>query len=435
MADGFESLFAGVAAPPVAVILKGYPRLSETFIAQELRELERRGFAFDIWSLRKPTDQTAHAIHGEISASVTYLPEYLHEEAGRVIAAMFKAMAQPGFWRAFSAFMSDLSNDMSRNRIRRFGQACVLAAERQSPLELIYAHFMHTPGSVARYAAMIRGTFWGFSAHARDIWTTPAWEKRQKIDDALFGLTCTRSAAEHLNMLGSERRVGFAYHGLDLARWPAPTEPRTPRKGEKGDPVVVLSVGRMVEKKGIDHLLLALADLPESVHWKLVHVGGGPLEKPLKAMAERLGLTRRCEWLGQLERKQVQAAMREADLFALPSKIASDGDRDGLPNVLLEAASQMLPIVASRLPGPAEFIRHKKEGLLIRPGQIRSLTLAIDRLARDPELRVALGAAARARLEDKFSMARGMDEVERTLREALTVAAQARAGVDAAVVS
>jgi glycosyltransferase involved in cell wall biosynthesis len=436
MADGAGRLPGDVLRRPrLAVVLKGYPRLSETFIAQELRELERRGLAFDIWSLRKPTDSSAHAIHAEIAAPVTYLPEYLHQEPARVLAALLGSMARPGFWRALGAFLSDLANDASRNRVRRFGQACVLAAERPEPLGLIYAHFLHTPGSVARYAAMIRGTFWAFSAHARDIWTTPAWEKRQKIDDALFGVTCTRSGAEHLNMLGAERRVGLAYHGLDLARWPAPAEARPLRRGDKSDPVTILSVGRMVEKKGLDHLLLALADLPEALHWKLTHIGGGPLEAPLKAMADRLGVAQRCQWLGQQERGQVQAAMRKADLFALPSKIASDGDRDGLPNVLLEAASQMLPIVASRMPGTAEFIRHKKEGLLVRPGRVRALTQAIDRLARDPELRVALAASARLRLEEKFIMGRCVKDVERALREALSFSERARAGLDAAPVN
>ena len=165
---------------PVAVVVKGYPRLSETFIAQEILALERLGIKIVIVSLRRPTDRFTHPIHAEIRSPVHYLPEYLHEAPGRVLRAWGTARRLPGYARARSLWLADLARDRTRNRVRRFGQALVLAAEL-GRVESIHAHFLHTPASVARYASAMLGIGWSFSAHAKDVWTTPDWEKREKL--------------------------------------------------------------------------------------------------------------------------------------------------------------------------------------------------------------------------------------------------------------
>lgn len=148
--------------PRLAVVLKGYPRLSETFIAQELKALEDRGFRFDIWSLRQPYDDKTHPIHGQIKARLRYLPEYLHEAPLRLFRAWRKARQMPGYARARAVWLRDLKREKDRNRIRRWGQAMILAAELPPETDFLYAHFLHTPGSVTRYAAMILGGNGGF---------------------------------------------------------------------------------------------------------------------------------------------------------------------------------------------------------------------------------------------------------------------------------
>ncbi|MGF1660056.1 MAG: glycosyltransferase family 4 protein [Rubrimonas sp.] len=417
------------AGPPLSIVVKGYPRLSETFIAQELKALEARGFQFDIWSLRKPYDGKTHPIHEKIRAQVNYLPEYLHEEAGRVIAAFIGAMFKRGFLNAFAVFLGDLMRDFSRNRVRRFGQACVMATERPKGLRFVYAHFLHTPSSVARYAAMIHGVRWGFSAHARDIWTTPSWEKTAKIDDAAFGVTCTRIGQAQLNALSSTGpKVELAYHGLDLSDIPRGPETREPRNGTvPGEHVQLISVGRAVEKKGYMDLLNALADLPKIMQWRFTHIGGGPEMEALKARAKDLGLSGKIKWLGKRDRPEVIEALRAADIFIMPSRIASDGDRDGLPNVILEAASQNLAIIATRLSAIPEFVEHDVTGVLVRPGHAAGMTEAIQQLARDPNRRANLGVAARARLEIKFGPKSGIEVIAKKLRAGLGAPAPASA--------
>ena len=344
------------AVPRVAVAMKGYPRLSETFIAQELLGLQQRGLVFEIWSLRHPTDAARHLMHGQIAAPVRYLPEYLHDEPGRVARGILNAVSRPGFLRLLPAFLRDLARDRTRNRLRRFGQACVMARELPPDIRHLHVHYLHTPASVIRYAALLRGLGWSFSAHAKDIWTTPDWEKREKIADAAWGVTCTQDGFRELARL-SERpdKVALVYHGLDLARFPAPG-PRSARDGaDPADPVRFVTIGRAVAKKGFDDLLEALSRLPGPLHWRLTHIGGGEMLKALQERARSLGVADRIVWAGAKAQDEVIAALRDADLFVLPSKQAGDGDRDGLPNVVMEAASQGLPIIATDFAGIPEI--------------------------------------------------------------------------------
>ena len=143
--------------PALAVVVKGWPRLSETFIAQELVALEEAGLPLGLWSLRHPTDRKTHPLHDRLRAGVTYLPEYLHDEKARVIRSCRRAWGLPGYAAARALWRADLRRDRTRNRVRRFGQACVMAAELPAETRAIYAHYLHTPSSVARYAAVMRG--------------------------------------------------------------------------------------------------------------------------------------------------------------------------------------------------------------------------------------------------------------------------------------
>ncbi|MBE7212493.1 MAG: colanic acid biosynthesis glycosyltransferase WcaL, partial [Gluconacetobacter diazotrophicus] len=184
---------------PIVFLLKGYPRLSETFIAEEIAALERAGLPIHIVSLRHPTDTKRHPVHGIIRAPVTYLPEYLHHEPVRVLRALWHARRRPALPAVLKRVLADLRHDPSRNRVRRLGQALVLAAE--VPARHLHAHFIHTPASVAAYAAHLTGLEWSCSAHAKDIWTTADRELRQKLAEARFTVTCTAAGQRLLDTL------------------------------------------------------------------------------------------------------------------------------------------------------------------------------------------------------------------------------------------
>lgn len=407
------------AAPVVgvlAVVLKGYPRLSETFIAQEILALERRGFALRLISLRQPTDRARHPVHDEIRAPVGYLPEYLYQEPLRVLHGWWRARQQPGYARARQAFLRDLMRDLTPNRVRRFGQACVLAAELPAEVTRLYAHFLHTPASVARYTALLTGLPWSVSAHAKDIWTIPNWEKREKLAEAEWLVTCTAVGADHLRSLAPEPgRVSLLYHGLDLDRFAAAAAKQSDRDGSGPDPVRLLSVGRTVEKKGYDLLLAALSALPAGLHWQLTHIGGGPLRPALERQAAALGLDGRIAWRGAQAQADVLAQYRSADLFVLASRIAKDGDRDGLPNVLMEAQSQGLACLATRIAAIPELIDDGVTGALVPPEDPAALAAGLTRLIIDPAERQRLGQAGQQRIRADFDMKGGIDTLVRLL--------------------
>lgn len=396
----------------VAFVLKGYPRLSETFIAQEIAALEQRGLQILIASLRHPTDTQVHPIHASIRAPLLYLPEYLNDEPLRVLRAWRQLRRQPGYRQARRQWLRDLWRDRTANRIRRFGQALVLAAELPPDVLRLHAHFLHTPASVVRYCAIIRDLPWSGSAHAKDIWTTPQWELREKLASCDWLVTCTATNRDYLASLAPPGRVELVYHGLDLDRFAAPQTPHAPRDGSAAnDPVTVLSVGRLVEKKGTDILLDALALLPDDLHWRLVHVGGGPLRKELEQRAATLGIAGRVSWCGAMAQRELLALYQSADLFALASRIAHDGDRDGLPNVLMEAQSQWVPVVATDVSAIHELIVDGETGVLVPPQDALALARALEAAMRDPTRRRRLATAGHARVHAHFGLHGNLDRL------------------------
>ena len=400
---------------PVAFVLKGYPRLSETFIAQEILALEKRGLDIVIVSLRQPTDTRRHPVHEEIRAPVLYLPEFPSREPARVARAWARARRRAGYKAARRQWFRDLRRDFSVVRMRSFLQALVLAEELEADTTRFHAHYLHTPASVTRYAAMTRGAPWTCSAHARDIWTTPDWEKREKLGDLEWLVTCTEYGFRHLTGLApAPERLELVYHGLDFSRFPAP--PRA-RKGGDGSSesraVTLLSVGRAVPKKGYECLLEALAALPDALHWRFVHIGFGDMLDALKRRARDLGIEDRVTWMGGQPQDTVIEAYRSADLFVLANRVAEDGDMDGLPNVMMEAQSQGLPCLSTRISAIPELIEDGVNGVLVAPDDAGALCTELARLIADPDLRQRLGVRGSDRVRRDFSHEHGVDQLAR----------------------
>jgi len=239
----------------------------------------------------------------------------------------------------------------------------------------------------------------------------------EKLADCSWLVTCTAAGLHRLKELAPRpERLKLVYHGLDFGHLPPPRGPRPRRDGSNAaDPVTILSIGRKVEKKGYDDLLDALARLPPALHWRFEHVGAGELSDTLKAQAAALGIADRCTWHGAQPQKAVFAALARADLFALASKKAADGDQDGLPNVLMEAAHQGLAIVSTRAAAIGEFIADGDNGLLVAPGAPDELATALARLVGDPDLRQRLASRASEIVRTRFSFESGVDWIATAL--------------------
>lgn len=395
----------------VAVLVKGYPRLSETFIAQEILALEQLGMELEIISLRHPTNGRIHPLHKAIRSPVRYLPEYLYQEPWRVLRALGRVLWWRSFWRLLRVWLGDLARDFTLNRGRRLGQAWVLAAELPAATGWLHVHYLHTPASVARYTAILRGVPYSISAHAKDVWTIPDWEKREKIAEARWLVTCSRMNLDHLRALAPEADLELVYHGLDAARFPAPHRESSADGRDPARPVGILCVARAVEKKGLDVLIEALARLPEDLHWRFDHIGGGPLAAGLKARAERLEIAERIHWRGAGTQEEVVAALGRADIFCLAARVAGDGDRDGLPNVIMEAMSQELPVVATQAGAIGEIVVEGVTGRLVAPEDPAAVAEGLAGLIRDPALRQAMGEAGRRRILKRFAFETGMARI------------------------
>ena len=394
----------------VAVLLSCYPRMSETFVAQELLGLEQAGLDIEIISLMRPETAQRQPVNDEIRARIHYLPYSLLFDLPAFAAAWWRQRRQPRYAAALAAFRRDLRRDFTTGRIRRFAQALVVADRLAGRCSRLHANFIHKPATVAHYVGLLTGIGWTCSAHAKDIWTEPEWELRDKLRCLDWVVVCTRHGAERLRALAADpASVHLSYHGLDLRRFSAFDGLRPGRTGNgPADCLRLLAVGRAVPKKGFDTLLEALALLPRALCWRLSHIGSGTETEALQGLARRLGIADRIDWRGTLEQPEVLAAYRDADLFALPCRIAENGDRDGLPNVLVEAASQRLALVSTTVSGIPEFIGDGVEGLLVPPDNAPALAAALLRLARDPALREALGRNAEHRVRSEFNHHRGI---------------------------
>jgi glycosyltransferase involved in cell wall biosynthesis len=420
-----------VSDASLVVVVKGYPRVSETFVAHELAALERRGLGLRIVSLRRPYDGLTHPVHREVRAPVLYLPEYLVEAPWRVLRGHWHAWRRsPAAYRqSLHLWLRDLVRDPTPNRGRRFGQAGVLAAELPPGTRLLHAHFLHTPASVARYAAAMLELPYSLSAHAKDVWTCPAWELREKLLGARFCVTCTAENRRYLVELAPRATVALIYHGLDRGLFAPPPAFGSARDGsDPADPARLLAVGRFQPKKGFDLLLEALARLRG--HVVLTLVGYGPREAPLREQASRLGVADRVRWAGPLDQPAVRALYRESDLFVLAPRVAADGDRDGLPNVVVEALSQGLPVVATAGAAVGEIVEDGETGRLVPPEDSARLADAIEALVRDPAARRRLGAAALRRVAGGWDLEAGVDRLVALLDPALRPQAPAEAPME-----
>ncbi|HAJ46845.1 MAG TPA: colanic acid biosynthesis glycosyltransferase WcaL [Alphaproteobacteria bacterium] len=373
----------------LCIVVKGFPRISETFITNELEQLESMGLQFTLTALRQPSGDPNHGAGHNLKASVQYLPEYL-TDAPAVFASSWRGAATlPGFSMAWAQFQRDWVRDPTANRVRRFGQACILAASLPPMIRHIHAHFLHTPGSVARYASAMLGITWSASAHAKDIWTTPDWDLAEKLASARFVAVCNEAGRERLQTLAGPdhaHRIHFWPHQLNLSQAP-------PCHAKPGGPIALLTVARAVPKKGLPILLDALRKLSAEPAWSWTLIGGGELLDELKASLANHPFANRIRLLGSQPHTVVRQHLAAADVFVLPAQVTADGDRDGRPNALLEAMAAGLACIATAAGGIPEVISDGQNGCLTL-AEPEPLSLAISRLMQDQRLRSRLGHAA-----------------------------------------
>ncbi len=392
--------------PRLGMLLKGYPRISETFISGEILELEKKGIPLEIYSLRKPRESFAHSFVKDIKAPVLYVPEYVHSAGKDLLYANGKLFLKIPF-RFLNVGLQASIRAIERRTgatLRHFLQAGFICQKRllNRPIIHIHAHFCHTPTSVALFAADLMKIPFSFTAHAKDIYTSEVPQLRRKIRRAKFVVTCTKYNKRYLSKVAGSIRtpIHVVYHGIDLSmfRFNEASFPPAP-------PYRILSVGRLVEKKGYDILLKALKILKNrGLDFEFLHAGDGEDSLRILKMSHVLGLSNQTKFLGTLTQDEVIKLYRTSHCFVLACKIAKNGDRDGLPNVILEAMAVGIPVVSTTVSAIPEAVENEKTGFLVPPEEPLLLANSIQRVlsnVSDSSVR-SLIVRARQKVEDSF---------------------------------
>jgi glycosyltransferase involved in cell wall biosynthesis len=418
------------AAPgQVAYVLKGYPRLSEVFITSEIYRLERLGMPLRLYVLKAADEDVQHDVVRRVrvqpdylvqtsSLSGTGLVRWLGANLGLFRPALLRtARRHPAgtaraAGRALAQAVRARRGFLAAPRkiyLKEFLLAVDLADRLASAgnVRRLHAHFAHGTTTVTWLASTITGIPFSFTGHAKDLYTedlNPAGLLRRKMDAASFVVTCTEANRTHLASLGSRTPVHVVYHGLN-----ADFEPLVAAGVARVEParVRLLAVGRLVRKKGLDTFVDACAVLStRGVDFEAVIAGEpGDHEEQVRARVTAAGLDERVSFLGPLTQPALFEQYQRASVFALPCRVLEDGDRDGIPNVLMEAMACGLPVVTTGVSGITELVRNGENGLIVEPDRPVELADALHRLIKDPELASHLAERGRTTISERFDAA------------------------------
>ncbi len=391
--------------PPVrrlGYVLKRFPRLSETFVAAEIIELERHGESVVIFAISRPDEPVEHAFVRDVRARVVYLPHRPLLEPARVLRAVaFVLRRAPVAWVRTAA--ACLRAPWIINA-RRLWQATVLRRELElAGIDHVHAHFATAAARLASLARRMDGPTYSVTAHAKDIYHQDVRPDhlREKLGGAAFVATVSPENRAFLEeILNGRAPIHVIANSVDAGRIQAAGQRRP-------EPDLVLSVARLIEKKGLVDLveacgLLASAGRPA----RLVIVGDGPLRPSLEFHAAERGVC--ATFTGPLPYEEVVQLYRRAALFCLPCVIAADGDRDGLPTAVLEAMAAGVPVVTTSLNGLAEVVIDGRTGVVVPPNDPVAVAAALRRLLADPAAAASLGRAGRAHVERCFDVSRSV---------------------------
>lgn len=399
----------------VIYLVRSWPRLSQTFILNEVLALERLGLELTVVSLTKSREAARQPQLAAVRAPVRYLDQARpHEPLAKV--ADHVTVAVHGPHRYASALLlalrrPDLANGYATcSTMRCFAHAVQVAAQlRRTPRRRggddaghLHAHFAHDPALVGLLVHRLTGVRFTFTAHARDLYQVPVPGLLPRIAAASAVITCCQANGDYLTGVlpaGLRDRVHVIPHGLPLDRFhPAPG-------GDHGGPARIVSVGRLVEKKGFPDLLNACARVRAAGHRFTCDIyGGGPLADQLERLRDRLGLADVVVFRGERDQAGIAEALAGADLFALTPCVTDDGDRDGIPNVMVEAMACSLPVVTTAAGGVLDLVRDGETGLVAPPHDVAAIAGNLTTLLTDPRRRRQLGAAGRAVVEEAFDI-------------------------------
>jgi glycosyltransferase involved in cell wall biosynthesis len=410
-------------AGPVIYLVRSWPRLSQTFVVNEVLALERRGVHLEIFSMVRSGEDVVQPQVADVRARVRYLEDgrsglpHLYEHLAVLRAAPLRYLRTCLFALRHPELSAGYSTTSTLGCLRSAVQVAATVVRLRhsgSAPEHLHAHFAHDPTLVALLVHRLTGLSYSFTAHARDLVQIPPASLRMRAAEATALVTCCAANADYVVTTLSEdlhTRMHVIHHGVELDRF----IPRGPRA--VSEVANVVTIGRLVEKKGFPDLFRALHALKADGYRFVCRLyGDGPLLAVLEDLRVALGLIDEVQLLGEQDRDHIVAALEEADLFVLTPVETDDGDRDGIPNVLVEAMACGLAVVTTSAGGITELVQHRVNGLVSPPGDVAGVASQIAELLSDPRLREDLGRAARATVEADYDVNGAARQLEQILR-------------------
>lgn len=395
----------------VAYMMSRFPKLTETFILDEMLEMERRGVAVEIFPLWREKATMVHPEARPLVARARFAPMF----SGRIALDNLRCLIQRPRRYLSTLFTLITANWRSPRfcfvAVAIFPKACSFSLEmRRLGVQHVHAHFASHPAAAAFVIGRMADMPWSFTAHGSDLHREQAMLK-EKVAEATFTVTISEYNRNFiLERVGTDYadKVKVIHCGVDLRKFKQV-------QSENG-PVQIICIGTLHEVKGQRYLLEACALLQErGIPFICNLVGDGADRKLLQDLAGALGISEHVVFHGACERERVWALLSQMHIAVAPSVPTSDGRREGIPVALMEAAACGLPLVASRLSGIPELVLDGENGYLADPGDVQALAQAIERIALSPPLGQQLGNAARRRMETDFNLSITVAELQQLM--------------------
>jgi glycosyltransferase involved in cell wall biosynthesis len=427
----------------VAYVLKGWPRISELFIASEIYRLEQAGLNLRLYVIKPPDESETHPVVEQIAARPEYLPpttsltstpfaRWLRENLPQFLPALARTVRHHPAGLARAAGLAFAQSVRARKGFwprklyaKELLQAVALADRLADAPDVrhLHAHFAHGTTTVTWFASAITGLPFSFTGHAKDIYApslNPAGLLRRKLLAAKFAVTCTEANVRHLESIAPEATVHRVYHGLNADFSRLMGGEAMPAPGPNGT-LRLLGVGRLVAKKGFDTVVDACGLLDRrGVPFEAVIVGPDDDAGPaLRARISELGLGDRIRLEGQMSQAELLEEYRRASAFCLPCRVLDNGDRDGIPTVLAEAMACGAPVVTTPISGIPEIVRDGVNGLFVQPDDPESLAAAVMRLREDRALASRISEEAAATVQRELDGERLALTLQSLFREAI----------------
>lgn len=396
------------AKPVIAHLAQGFPSLTMTFVYREVMALREMGVNIDTFSIWKPSREKVSREARHLMDTTFYIFPldwfkflkaqlyFLVTRPIKYVSTFFYVLTRPG-----------MKFSHRRRTFFQFFYAIYMAAEiKKRGIQHIHAHFALNAATVAMVIGRLLGITYSSTAHANDIFADPVLLE-EKLKNAKFIITISEYNRQYLQQFVSADKIYVVHYGLDLNQF-VPLSERT-----DGNVPLIFSIGRLVEKKGFPYLIQACQILAErGYNFTCEIVGEGPQRNILQKMIADANLEGMVSLEGTVLQEDLMEYWRKATVFALPCVIGEDGDRDGMPNVLIEAMALQVPVVSTALVGIPEFIQSGYSGFLAPPGDAQALANLIGQLLDAPALRERMGRNARIAAEQTFDLQRNASQIK-----------------------